>query len=337
MNVAVSSSPAAAKVAVVIPYFQRQSGILSKAVKSIARQVHQPAEIIIVDDSSPVPARTELAELLAVQPGLPVRIVEQANGGPAKARNKGLDNVGPDIDYVAFLDSDDEWYEDHLLHAVCGLEAGKDFYFSNYYRLDQSRSVFDLAASFDAAQHPSLSDRYPVSTYSSSMKEQILSGNVIGTSTVVYRFRKFSTLRFREEFVYAGEDYLFWLELSTLTNAYAFGTTPEVTYGRGVNIFAGSGWGTEHSMDRLHYETKLAHAIPKLFELDAVQDRRIRHLIRELRYNMLKDLIHRVANRKPIKFSLLKRHLGIDPLLPLFLPSLVINILTQRLYRSRRA
>jgi hypothetical protein len=88
-------------------------------------------------------------------------------------------------------------------------------------------------------------------------------------------------------------------------------------------------------MDRLHYETKLAHAIPKLFPLDAVQHERIRRSIKELRYTMLKDLLHRLAHRKQINLALLRRHLGIDPLLPLFLPPLVVNLLLQRLGRSR--
>lgn len=331
-----SSAQTPANVAVVIPYFQRKSGILSKAVRSIARQRHLPAEVIVVDDESPVPARIELASLMVEYPDLNVRIVEQPNGGPAAARNKGLDSVGADIEYVAFLDSDDEWHDTHLLHAVTGLEAGNDFYFSDYYRLDQSSSVFARSMGFDPAKHPLLSADYPVARYVGDMKEQLLSDNVTGTSTVVYRFAKFRTLRFREEFVYAGEDYLFWLELSTLTTAYAFGTTPEVTYGRGVNIFAGSGWGTENSMNRLHYQTKMTFALPRLFPLDPMQRGRIRGLIQELRYSMLRDVLHRLAKRKKIDLRLLGRHLGVDPLLPLFLPPLVIGILKQSL-RPRQA
>lgn len=329
------ASAARAPVAVVIPYFQRQPGILSKAIRSIAAQRVMPAEIIVVDDSSPVPARTDLAQLLAERPDLPVRIIEQANGGPAAARNKGLDSVSTACEYVAFLDSDDEWHPTHIEHAMAGLELGNDFYFSDFFRLDQSKSVFEQATFFDVAQHPRACEQYPVARHVGNMKEQILSGNVIGTSTVVYRFRKFAGLRFREEFVYAGEDFLFWLELSTRTQAYVFGTTPEVTYGRGVNIFAGSGWGTEHSMDRLHYETKLAHAIPKLYPLDPIQAERNRQSIRKLRYTMLKDLLHRLAHRKKINLALLKRHLKIDPYLPLFLPPLFLNILMQRLGLSR--
>lgn len=321
----------ASTIAVVIPYFQREAGVLQKALASIATQQLWPAEVIVVDDSSPVPARDEVATLHRQWPQLNVRIVEQPNGGPAAARNKGLDSVSAHCEYVAFLDSDDEWHPTHLLHASAALAAGNDFYFSDFFRLEQSKTVFEQGTVFRKDDHPVLPGPYPVSLYRSDMTEQILGANVIGTSTVVYRFRKFAALRFREEFVNAGEDFLFWLQLSTLTDAYAFGTTPEVTYGRGVNIYAGSGWGTEKSMDRLHYETKLALALPRLFKLDATQTERNRMKLLELRHTMLKDIAHRLAHRKTINQSLLRRHLKMDPALPLYLPSFFWQKLAGRL------
>lgn len=330
-----STAPGAAArapaIAVVIPYFQRQPGVLRKALASIANQQLLPAEVIVVDDSSPVPARDEVAAVHQQWPQLNVRVVEQPNGGPAAARNKGLDSVSAGCDYVAFLDSDDEWHPPHLLHAAEALEAGNDFYFSDFFRLDQSKTVFEQSVVFNKDEHPVLPGPYPVAQYRANMTEQILKANVIGTSTVVYRFRKFAALRFREEFVNAGEDFLFWLQLSTLTDAYAFGTTPEVTYGRGVNIYAGSGWGTEKSMDRLHYETKLALALPRLFKLDATQAERNRAKLLELRHTMLKDIAHRLSHRKTINQPLLRRHLKMDPALPLYLPSFIWQKIAGRL------
>src|SRR5712691_8795178 len=96
------------KVSVVIPYFQRREGILRNTVLSVLRQKTDAViQILVVDDQSPVPARTELSEILASQPKS-VIVVEQKNAGAGAARNTGLDNVSPDTDYVAFLDSDDE-------------------------------------------------------------------------------------------------------------------------------------------------------------------------------------------------------------------------------------
>ena len=323
---------AGAAIAVVIPYFQRQEGVLQKALASIATQQLLPAEVIVVDDSSPVPARGEVEAVQRRWPGLTIRVIEQPNGGPAAARNKGLDSVSAHCDYVAFLDSDDEWHDTHLLHASAALAPGNDFYFSDFFRLGQSKTVFEQSRVFRKEDHPSIPGiPCPVAQYRGDMTEQILKANVIGTSTVVYRFRKFAALRFREEFVYAGEDFLFWLTLSTLTQGYAFGTTAEVTYGRGVNIYAGSGWGTEKSMDRLHYETKLELALPRLFKLNPEQQERNRAKLRELRHTMLKDIAHRLAHRKTINRPLLRRHLAMDPMLPMYIPSVTWQMVAGRL------
>ena len=325
-----------AAIAVVIPYFQRQEGLLQQALASVANQELLPEEVIVIDDSSPIPARDEVAAVLRNFPRLKVRVVEQPNGGPASARNKGLDNVSPHCQYVAFLDSDDAWHPAHLLRAHAALERGNDFYFSDYFRIGQTKTVFEQTSGFRKDEHPALTDCGAVARYRGNMTEQILRANVIGTPTVVYRFKKFAALRFREEFVNAGEDFLFWLQLSTLTDAYAFGTTAEVTCGRGVNIHAGSGWGTEKSLDRLHYETKLELALPRLFQLDEVQLKRNRARLSELRQTMLKDILHRLANRKTINAPLLRKHLAMDPMLPLFVPSAAWHIVAGRL-RSQAA
>ena len=81
------------EVAVVIPYFQREAGVLARALRSIFSQDEPPAhEIIVVDDGSPAPAEQELAGLDETLVS-DVRIIHQPNGGPAAARNTGLDAV----------------------------------------------------------------------------------------------------------------------------------------------------------------------------------------------------------------------------------------------------
>lgn len=307
-------------IAVVIPYYQRKSGILSKAVLSALLQEGVSPLIYVVDDASPVPARAELAELTQAYPDRIV-IIEQANGGPAAARNKGLDRLPADTGYVAFLDSDDQWISSHLANAMLSMANGFDFYFADHFQLNQTVSAFRRAGRIDVARHPLLTESADVHAYQGDMFDQILSGNIIGTSTVVYRFEKFPTLRFREEFVYAGEDYLFWLELAQQTKRIAFSALCECTYGEGVNIFAGSGWGTEKSLVRLHHEIKFKKALPRIFTLTPAQLAANRVNVKLLRRSFVADLLHRLLHRKPIGTDLLKAHLKIDPQLLLhFLP-----------------
>lgn len=308
-------------IAVIIPFYQRKAGILAKAVCSALAQVNVgKVTIFVIDDESPVPARDELAEIMLRHPGSIV-IIEQPNAGPAAARNRGLDEVPVDTPYVAFLDSDDEWIDSHLSNALAALGPGNDFYFSDHFQLNQSVSAFNRAKRIQVGQHPQIGDAEYLREYAGNMFDQILDGNIIGTSTVVYRFEKFPKLRFREEFVYAGEDYLFWLELSALSNKIVFSSLCECTYGEGVNIFAGSGWGTEKSLTRLHYEMKYKRALPKLFRLSQSQLKQNKTSVRTLRRSFVTDVLHRLKNRTPIDMTVLRNQFAVDPLsLVCFIP-----------------
>lgn len=299
-----------ATVAIVIPFYQKQTGILTKSIVSALAQ-SVPATIIVVDDSSPVPARTELAALMQKHPGRIV-IVEQPNAGPAAARNNGLANVPAGTEYVAFLDSDDEWIECHLVNAVTALDQGYDFYFSDHFQLNQTVSAFNRAKRVRVADHAAIAVHAHLHAYAGDMFDQILMGNIIGTSTVVYRFASFPALRFREEFVYAGEDYLFWLELAVQTKRIAFSDLCECRYGEGVNIFSGSGWGTEKSLVRIYYEMKFKKALIKLFPLTEDQLSATEAQILILRESFVSDVIHRLSHKKKIEVALLKKHFLID-------------------------
>lgn len=300
------------KIAVVIPFYQKEAGILGKAVMSALSQTAGAPTIIVVDDASPVAAKGELADLMQEYPGRIV-IIEQPNAGPAAARNKALDNVPAGTSYVAYLDSDDEWIPEHLANAMAAMTNGFDFYFSDHYQLQQTVSAFKRASRIDVEQHPRIAGSEHVHAYRGDMFDQILTGNIIGTSTVVFRYASFPALRFREEFVYAGEDYLFWLELSALTKKIAFSSLVECTYGKGVNIFSGSGWGTEKSLIRCHHEMKYKKALPRLFDLNEVQLKANQRAVKLLRRSFVADMLHRIAHRIPMDKSVLRNQFRVDP------------------------
>jgi succinoglycan biosynthesis protein ExoW len=67
---------------------------------------------------------------LELPPNVSVKLVKQENAGCFAACNAALDNMGADTDYVAFLDSDDEWFDEHLANALIALDQGYDLYFS---------------------------------------------------------------------------------------------------------------------------------------------------------------------------------------------------------------
>src|SRR5262249_52448826 len=116
-------------VAVIIPFFQRAQGLLRRAVGSAFAQQGARPTVMVVDDGSPIPARDELVGLTSRGS---LQVIEQANAGPAAARNRALDSLRDDIEFVAFLDSDDTWDSRHLENASAAVSQGADLYFSDW-------------------------------------------------------------------------------------------------------------------------------------------------------------------------------------------------------------
>lgn len=90
------------KVSAVIPAFNRRAYIV-RAVDSVLRQTVPVDEVIVIDDGS----TDGTSEVVASHYGDAVRLVRQPNSGPGPARRRGI--LEARGDWIAFLDSDDEW------------------------------------------------------------------------------------------------------------------------------------------------------------------------------------------------------------------------------------
>jgi hypothetical protein len=95
-------------ICVVIPAYNRAS-VLPRCLASVwAQRPALPAEVIVIDDNS----SDDTAE---VARALGARVLRQpTNQGTWAARNAGIRATA--CEWVAFLDSDDEWLPDHLAH-----------------------------------------------------------------------------------------------------------------------------------------------------------------------------------------------------------------------------
>ena len=67
----------------------------------------QEFEILIVNDGSTDQSKKLVQEYMESHPEMNIRIIDQPNGGVSKARNTGMKVAYGD--YIALLDSDDEW------------------------------------------------------------------------------------------------------------------------------------------------------------------------------------------------------------------------------------
>ncbi|QKC80443.1 glycosyltransferase family 2 protein [Mesorhizobium sp. NZP2077] len=266
-------------VAVIIPFFQRERGVLQRALRSVAAQTLMPTiamTVFLVDDGSPVPVSEEV-EAFDIPAPHQLVILKQQNTGPGGARNCALDNIDPaHFDFVAFLDSDDEWLPCHLSQALISLGDEFDFYFCDHTRFDTKQSWFDdldVTTAWKNSRETylrQLDDRDsvfivdPDDLFLGLLKEYLSQ-----TSTVVFRFPNHSGLRFDTELRNAGEDHLFWLSLASSSCA-VISFDSNVYCGKGVNIYYSAfDWNLKSSVDRYGYLVLFYLKIRSKFPLNA--------------------------------------------------------------------
>lgn len=105
-------------VSVVIPTYNR-SRYVTKAIDSVLAQTYKDYEIIVVDDGSTDNTKDVLQPYMDQ-----IRYIYQENTGVSAARNTCISAAKGE--WVAFLDSDDEWLPDKLCRHIKCLEENKD-------------------------------------------------------------------------------------------------------------------------------------------------------------------------------------------------------------------
>ncbi|WP_312682863.1 glycosyltransferase family 2 protein [Stenotrophomonas chelatiphaga] len=103
-------------VSVIIPVYNRAFSIRD-ALVSVQSQSFGDLECIIVDDGSE--DHVQLTETVQSLDDARFRIVHQPNLGGSSARNRGISEAAGK--YLAFLDSDDTFFPDHLYQALSAL------------------------------------------------------------------------------------------------------------------------------------------------------------------------------------------------------------------------
>ena len=326
----------APRIGVVIPYFQRDAGLLRRALTSVAAQEHSPVQVVVGDYGSPRAAAEEITPTLHnALPGLTV--IRQANQGVAATRNRALDALTADVSAVALLDSDDYWEASHLRHAATALSRGADFFFSN------SRTEGDTTAWFD--QQPRrylLSESQPVEGAPGILQwckgVPALFGNAcpFATATVVFRRAIMPELRFSVKFRRAGEDHVAFWELLVRSSAIMFCTRPTLVYGSaGLGTWRNATHGSVAHLVRLADEIRLRRHVIGSYPVRA-SDRRLMQLaIAERRSTALNSALHLLKRRRRGAFNEILYLLRSDPMCALFwcvdLPKLVY-----RKVRARR-
>lgn len=180
------------KVSIVIPFYNRVDKTLV-ALKSALNQTYKNTEVILVNDGS----NTDLSKLLKFIKGYQnIKLITiEGNRGPAVARNLGIDKA--DGEYIAFLDSDDEFLESKIETQLIEMKKfNLTISYTAYIRRSGDEDIIMLDRQLTGLVVP-----------------KIICGASIATPTVIIN-RKFlndNHIRFKED-IRVAEDSCFWLE-----------------------------------------------------------------------------------------------------------------------------
>ena len=109
------------KISVVIPTYNRIA-LVERAIDSVLMQSIKPFDIIVVDDGS-----DDGTSEMIKKKYRSINLVQQQNSGVSAARNNGIKHAKGD--WIALLDSDDEWTEKKLENQVNRLIKNPDYHF----------------------------------------------------------------------------------------------------------------------------------------------------------------------------------------------------------------
>jgi glycosyltransferase involved in cell wall biosynthesis len=181
------------KVSVVIPVYNRPE-LLQRAVSSVSRQSFDPFEILVVDDGS-----TPTVESLEDFNSIHVRILRnEKKQGVSAARNLGIREANGD--WIALLDSDDEWMEEKLQKQVRHVEEHEG--------LHAVHTGEKWIRNRNEVIPPAYLNKSPENLWERSLQHCL-----ICPSSVLLHKSIFETIGLFNENLAVCEDYEFWLRL----------------------------------------------------------------------------------------------------------------------------
>lgn len=156
-------------VSVIIPAYNRAATI-KRAVDSVLCQTYPDIEVIVVDDGS----TDNTAEIVNEYDDNRVQLIRQKeHGGASKARNTGIASAKGE--YIAFQDSDDEWFPDKLRCQIELMECEKfQACYCAHNLIEKGKETITIPPGYQDT------DKYQI-----HLREVLRRINAIGTPTLV--------------------------------------------------------------------------------------------------------------------------------------------------------
>ncbi len=229
-------------ISVVIPSYNRQD-CLHRALKSVYAQTYPAKEVIVIDDGS-----TDGTAAMVAQCFPEVRYLFQFNQGVSSARNQGISMASGD--WIAFLDSDDEWLPEKLAvqaevlstHTGSKICHTEEIWVRNGQRVNQMR------------KHRK---------YGGWIFRHCLPLCAMSPSSILIHNSVFAEVGAFDETLPACEDYDLWLRIAALYPVVFVEQAQIIKYGGHDDQLSRKYWG----MDRYRI-----YALQKIIETGALKD-----------------------------------------------------------------
>ncbi|CAH6796935.1 putative teichuronic acid biosynthesis glycosyltransferase TuaG [Vibrio chagasii] len=182
-------------ISIITPSYNSMPYIL-KTYQSILNQTYENWEWVVTDDCSSDGTFEALLDLSVKDSRVKV-FSNQENSGAAVSRNRSIsESTG---DFLAFIDSDDEWLPNKLETQIKFMESNNiNFSFTAYELIDKDGRK--LGQSVDT-----------VASNTISYEDMLRKKSTIGCSTVMLRRSAFDDLAM--PLLRTGQDYALWLKL----------------------------------------------------------------------------------------------------------------------------
>lgn len=168
------------KITVIIPTYNRAK-LLKRAIESVFNQTFKDFELIVVDDGSTDNTKEVVSEYKEVK-----YVYQENSGGAARPKNTGIKMAQGE--YVAILDSDDEWLPTKLEKQVKFLEEHPEIDVVGCNILINGKT------------------KYRIPKYQNLFERMLVTDDMGTGSAIVYRKEVFNKVGLFDENLKSGQD-----------------------------------------------------------------------------------------------------------------------------------